>query len=429
MKKIAQALQMIGTGSLLLVAVQAQASGYHFGVQSVSSQGVANSNAAEAADASVVFYNPAGITNLDGTNFSGALIVVDPHVSASNVSVTRPGLPSQSFTGGNGGTPTSPVVVPQLYLTHQINDKLYAGLGVFVPFGDKTNWDSNWAGRYNGINLEVQTLAFNPQIAYKFNDHFSVGAGVSAQYMEAKFSKAIIAGVVPALPPVLVDGQLNYKGNDWGYGFNLGATWTVDPTLRFGFAYRSSIKETLSGDSKGNVVANGAPIAALTATGTIDIETPESYSINFYKQLNDKWGVSGDYTRTGHSKLNEIKLQLANGASATIPQNWNDTNRFSLGLQYQYSDQLKLRTGIAFDQSPVPSDNLRIVGLPDSDRTWFSFGLNYAFNKDTSMDVAYTYVDIKDSSMKTLETTSGTTTSANFSSYANIFGLQLNHKF
>jgi long-chain fatty acid transport protein len=429
MKKIARAVQLIGAGSIVLVAAQAHASGYHFGVQSVSSQGVANSNAAEAADASVVFYNPAGITNLDGTNFSGALIVVDPHVSASNVKASRTGLPAQSFTGGNGGSPTEPVVVPQMYLTHQFSDNLYAGLGLFVPFGDKTDWDSTWAGRYNGINLELQTLAINPEIAYKINDQFSIGAGVTAQYTEAKFSKAIIAGVVPALPPRLIDGQLNYKGDDWGFGFNLGATWTVDPTLRFGLAYRSSIKHTLSGDAKGNVVASGAPIAALTANGTIDIETPESYSINFMKKLNDVWTITGDYTRTGHSELHEIKLKLANGATATIPQNWNDTNRFSLGLQYQYSDKLKLRTGIAFDQSPVPSDDLRIVGLPDSDRTWFSLGLNYAFSKELSMDVAYTYVDIKNASMKTYEETSKTTTTADFSSYANIFGLQLNYKF
>ena len=66
------------------IAAQAHASGYHFGTQSVSSQATANSSAAEAADPSTIFYNPAGLTKLDGTQATINLNLVVPNIEVKD---------------------------------------------------------------------------------------------------------------------------------------------------------------------------------------------------------------------------------------------------------------------------------------------------------------------------------------------------------
>jgi long-chain fatty acid transport protein len=463
MKKIALALRLLGTSGIVVLMAQAHASGYHFGVQSVSGQGVANAGGAAVMDAATVFYNPAGLTYLPGDNISAAMLVVSPHIKVSNLqATTAAGTPISG--GGTGKSPTSAVAVPQLYMTHQFTEQLFAGLGVFVPFGDKTRYDDNWNGRYNGVNLEMKSFAVNPQLAYKFNDHFSVGLGFTAQYMDAKFRKRADFGTqlgatlrssgVPASTygPFFAgngryDGALEYEGHDWGYGWNIGALWQVDPTLRLGAAYRSSINHTLSGKVEWSI-PNAMPItpamvAGLTAkgyatsTGRVNVKTPDSFSLNFYKELHPQLALMGDWTHTRHSKFQELRLNFSNDLpDAVIKQKWKNTNRYSLATTYRLSDPWLLRFGVAYDQSPVPNSEVRIASLPDSDRTWYSIGANYAFTKNVSVDLAYTYLHIKDASMSNREcstaqgcTGSGTLTKADFKSYANIFGVQLNYRF
>ncbi len=493
MKKIAFALRVLGMGGIALLGGQALASGYHFGVQSVSGQGVANANGAEAADASVIFNNPAALTRLKGDMLTGAGIVVDPRVSVRNASSTN--AAGHPIYGPGGDSPTEPVFVPQAYWAHQFTNELYGGLGLFVPFGDKTNYDDNWIGRYNGVELDMMTLTLNPQIAYKFSPKFSVGAGFSVQYMKAKFRKKADFGTaasqnLPAFAQGLAaqgivlsptqlaqaaaemqsnqayDGELSYEGDNWSVGFNLGALWEYDETLRFGLAYRSSIRQKLSGDTEWsrpstfanstfgalpmvggavNAAWNSAVQAGLNAqgfndgSGEVSVDTPDSLSINFFKQIDDRWAVMGDWTHTWHNKFQELRLDFDNTLpDAVIEQKWKTTNRYAVGATYQVNGPLKLRAGLAYDESPVPSAEERIASLPDSDRIWYSIGANYMFNQNLSLDLAYTYVKIKDSSMNNTEcsphsnppcTGSGTTTKADFQSFSNIFGAQLNYRF
>ncbi|MBM3114646.1 OmpP1/FadL family transporter [Jeongeupia naejangsanensis] len=465
MKQIAFALRMIGAGSLVVAAAGANASGYNFGVQSVSAQGVANAAGAAAQDATTIFYNPAGMTYLPGTNVSMGLVVVDPHVEAQNISATT--AAGRPISGGGPGDPTSPVAVPQLYISHQLNDQMWVGLGVFVPFGDAIDYNSDWVGRYNGNTLDLKTIAINPTFAFKINDQFSVGAGVTAEYMDGKFKKradfgtqagATVVGGQPlaARNPRLVagtgqyDGALDYDGDDWGFGFNLGAMWQIDPTLRVGTAYRSSISHKLEGDANwsrpstlglgaldATVIGNLALKGYRNGTGTANIDTPDSFSLNFYKEINAQFAIMGDWTYTWNSKFDELRLKFDTGLpDAVIEQDWTNTSRYSLGATYKVNDPLTLRFGLAYDQSPVPNESVRIAALPDSDRTWYSLGANYAFSKDLSVDVAYTFVDFKDVSMNNKEcsaangcTGSGTTTKADFKTYANIFGAQINYRF
>lgn len=132
-----------------------------------------------------------------------------------------------------------------------------------MPFGLSTEYDEGWVGRYHAIKSAVPTINLNPALAFKLNDQLSLGAGMSAQYISAELTSAIDSGSVcyglvgpgtcnPAgLTPgsQAVDSYAKIKGDDWGYGINLGLLYKPANAMRIGVAYRSSVKQRLEGDA------------------------------------------------------------------------------------------------------------------------------------------------------------------------------------
>jgi long-chain fatty acid transport protein len=114
-------------------------------------------------------------------------------------------------------------------------------------------------------------------------------------------------------------------------------------------------------------------------------------------------------------------------------ENWNDTYRFSVGLDYAQSDKLVLRTGLALDESPVPDAEHRTVRLPGNDRTWLSFGLTYLFSNDMSMDVGYSHLFIDDAPINnTLESsipTLNATVTGEYKASVDILSAQFNWNY
>lgn len=485
--KLSSSVILIGAAYTLAVT-SAHASGYHFGSQSVSAQGTAHASGAEADDASTIFYNPAGMSRLDGTHFSMGLTAVIPDSKYTDTgSVRFSGQPTGGDNGGNFAP--SVVVAPSLYITHKVNDKVNIGLGMFVPYGAQLSYDSSWAGRYGLQSLDLMTININPSISYKFNDHHSIGLGVSAQYIDASLRQgadattgaaqalARAAGLNPMNPVVLNspaiqrtlqglgisgDGYADVTGDDWGFGWNVGYMYQLDEKTRFGLAYRSQVRHTLNGSIDWNFnQLNGSlpgigPASAYFSTAkhpdtsaTVNLVTPESASANFFHQINDKFAVMGDVTWTRHSRLNEIRIKQGqkNGISQgdiVINQDWKDTFKFSLGGNYRLNEDWLLRAGIAYDQSPVRSDELRHPALPDSDRIWLSLGGNYRINKNSSIDFAYSYVDFKDADAHYSDSCSpagvspttggsctgnGGTVNGSYKTYLQFVGVQYNYAF
>ncbi|WP_269082744.1 OmpP1/FadL family transporter [Chromobacterium subtsugae] len=183
LKHLSLSVMIMGT-ALGLASTQAAASGYQFGSQSVSGQGTAHANGAEANDPSTIFSNPAGLTRLDGTQLSTGVTLVVPHSEyTDNGSKNVLGQP----TGGDNGGTFAPkaVAAPTFYLSSKINDRITAGIGMYVPYGAKLDYGFNWAGRYALKSIDLQSLNINPSIAFKLDERNSLGFGISAQYMDA----------------------------------------------------------------------------------------------------------------------------------------------------------------------------------------------------------------------------------------------------
>ncbi|SCK27010.1 OmpP1/FadL family transporter [Vogesella sp. LIG4] len=465
LKRISLSLLMMG------VSAVASASGYHFGSQSVSAQGTAHANGAEAADASVLFYNPAGMSLLDGTNFSGGLTFVVPHSEFTNQGSTK--VTGAATTGGNGDSfAPSLVAAPSFYFTHQLNSKMHVGLGIFVPYGAQLDYGHSWAGRYALESIKLETLNFNPSFSFKLDDRQSVGVGVSAQYMKAKLSKAVdVAGGFAILPGPTqaaiiaglgahaanlgstTDGQASLDADGWGFGANVGYMFKLDDNTRFGLAYRSNIHHKLTGSATWDYsMVNADPVIVATiqglakqlghvsSGGSVSVDTPESVSANAFHKLNDKVDLMADLTWTRHSRMKsiDIKFDQPGEGDLVIRQNWRDTYKLSLGMNYHYNDALTLRSGVAYDQSPVKDETLRHAALPDSDRYWLSVGANYKLNKASSLDFAYSYVMFKDAKMNykdscnpdaTTCTGNGETTKGTYKTNLQFLGVQYNYRF
>jgi long-chain fatty acid transport protein len=425
-------------------AGMADAAGFALIEQSPSQVGNAFAGgAASAEDASTIYFNPAGMTQLSGRQIVVGVHGVKPSAEFNNNgSHMNAPLTALPLSGGNGGDAGGWGAVPNLYVSWQLSDQWFIGLGVNSPFGLTTDYDSNWIGRYQGIKSDLMTVNINPSIAYKVNDKISLGAGLSAQYIDADLTKAIDFGTIcnggapiPAgcgvgLTPQGGDGGQELKANGWGYGFNLGALFQVSPDMRIGVAYRSQIKHELDGDS----TLTGVPVALRTSrtfqntSASADLTLPDSASVSVYQQFGEKWAMMGDITWTHWSTFDELRVKFSNGAADNVtPENWSNTWRVSLGLTYQVNEAWKLRGGVAYDQTPV-SDTYRTVRIPDNDRTWLAVGASWRFTPAASLDFGYAHLFVKDASINKSEPVSGTVIGT-YDNSVDIVSLGLSYRF
>ena len=167
-------LPLLVAAALSAMSASALASGYRFGSQSVTAQGVADANAAEANDASTIFYNPAGLSRLDGMQINGGLTVVVPHSTYNDTGSTRF---TKTPTGGTQTKDYAPeeVVAPSFYLSKKLNEQWSVGMGMFVPYGAKLNYGNSWNGRYALDNIKLEAIALNPSASFKLNEHHAFG--------------------------------------------------------------------------------------------------------------------------------------------------------------------------------------------------------------------------------------------------------------
>lgn len=468
-------LPLIIAVALSSLSASALASGYRFGSQSVAAQGTADANAAEANDASTIFYNPAGMSRLDGTQLNFGATVVVPHSTYQDTGSTHfTGAPTGG-TAAHGYAPDN-VTAPSLYASKKLNDQWAVGLGLFVPYGAKLNYGNTWTGRYALTDVKLEAVTLNPSASFKLNEHHAFGFGVMAEHFNADLGQAVdVPGTVAALsspaaaatraqligtivalggnPAVLgsvKDAHASITGKDWGYGFNLGYMFTLDQNTRFGFAYRSSVAHSLKGDAVWDfsmVTTDQITNKVLAASGhrlnsasMVKLRTPETLSANVFHQFDSKWDGMADLTWSRHSRLSDLHIQFPNTVEGdlVINQQWKNTVRVAVGANYRYDDKVTLRGGVAYDQSPVPSAQLRDPALPDSDRYQFSLGAAYKLSPKSTIDVAYSFLHFKDADTTYTNSCSpliptctgnGETTRGTYKTHLQLLGVAYNYKF
>ena len=408
---------------LALLAGNAQAAGFALIEQNASGMGNAYAGQAAAAeDASTIFFNPAGLTRLGGSQVVAAGHAILPSAEFSDSGSTK--APNQAVPplGGNGGDAGTLALAPNLYYAMPMSGGMTFGLGISAPFGLVTEYDANWAGRFHAVKSDLQTLNINPTLAYKVNDAWSAGFGINAQQAKAELSKMANYGSIVANQ----QGLATVEGDDWGWGYNLGVLFEPRPDVRVGFSYRSKVDYELEGTV---TYANHPILGTFSLPVTAKTTMPASASLSLYKVLSPGWDLLADATWTQWNVFDRLTVRRTNGAPVddTI-EDWHNTWRFSLGANHHVSEHLTWRFGLAFDESPVP-DATRTPRIPDADRFWLAVGLQYRMDKKRWLDVGYTHIFVDDSRVNIAATA---TTGALVGGYENkidILSVQYTHNF
>lgn len=376
------------SAALLATPMMSNAAGFALIEQSGSGMGNAYAGAAAVAeDASTIYFNPAGMTYVEGTQVVGALHLIRPRGEFNNQgSISGLGRP----LGGEGGDIGDLAFVPNFYYKRDISEAVKFGLGVGAPFGLKTEYDKDWLGRFQGIKSDLKTVNINPALAFKVNDQLSVGFGINAMWIQADLTSA-----VNLVPVGGTESTLKVKGDGWGFGYNLGAIYQMTSDTRIGLAFRSKVDQNLKGESDSPFTGLDAiPNRRLNGDITAETTLPETFSLSSFTHLNDQWDLLGDVTWTRWSRFRELRILRDNGTTLTVtPENWNNTMRYSIALNYKYSDTLKLRAGLAYDEEAI-DDEFRTVRIPGNDRKWLTFGAGWQATPNTKLDIAYAHLFI-----------------------------------
>ena len=371
--------------SLALASNAAMASGFALIEQSANGQGLSYAGAAANTDnSSVMWFNAAGISEVDGHQ-----LILTGHYIVPNVEFKGVYKSPLGTSGEGKGNGSKPAFVPNFYWKGQAGD-YDLGLGINVPYGNDITYDSNWIGRYFAVKTDLKTVNINPTIARKLTPKFSVGLGLNAQrvdlIMTQKVNQALFSNNA-----IRSDGDGKITADSWAFGYNIGFLYQVSDKTKLGLGYRSAITHFATGNMKYTVdarLSNRLKDSRIKSTVTL----PASLNLGVTHQY-DKVEVLLGAIWTKWSDYKELEIKKDDGSVLTnTRQDFKDSWRVSAGVQYPYSAKLTLRTGVAFDQSPVSNGKHRSPRTPDADRKWISAGFGYQVSKASHIDVGYSYL-------------------------------------
>ena len=392
--------------SAATLAGNAHAAGFGIIEQSVTDLGNAFAGGSSGAtNASTIYFNPAGMSLLDGPQAYFGVHIIDPNAKFKDEGSTHDNTDPLDEYNEDGGDAGPVSLVPNFYYSRPINQQWTFGVGINAPFGLTTEYDDGWVGRYHALTSELKTVNINPSLSYKLNDQVSLGFGINAQYIDATLTNAVDFGFIFGIGDQANDGEAKVEGDDWSFGYNLGLMWQATPQTRIGVAYRSRIKHKLEGDLTfkssalvQTLIAGFGGGAFVKTNATANITLPDSLSVGFNHEIDSKWTVNGDVTWTNWSLLDEIRIEFDNPVQpdSVTTTKWQDSNRYSLGLTYSANDKWTWRGGVAFDESANRSSANLTPRIPDQDRTWLTLGFTYKSSDQLNFDVGYAHLFIRD---------------------------------
>ncbi len=348
-----------------------------------SAAGLGRAFAGEAAiadDASVVARNPALMAQFDQIEFSMTGSFVMPDVSLEGTSAPE-GIDPSAL---NNDSIAPNAFIPAMYLVVPLNDKFALGFGTFSNFGLATEFPEDYAAGSLAGETSITTVNFNSSLSYKVNEQLVIGGGLNVIYADASLVRNF--GENPLGLPADFEAA-NLAGDDISYGWNMGLSYDFNENHRLGFSYRSEVKLELEGDYSNELPPEYLGLGGQVVPGTMDISLPAIMEFSGLHQLNDALSVHYSAMWTGWSSFDEL-AGYAEGMDDPVfskQENFSDSMRYAVGATYQVSSKMKLRTGVAYDQTPADENHMSI-SIPDTNRVWISAGLNYTFDNKSSVD-------------------------------------------
>lgn len=367
--------------AILAVSSAAFGSGFSIFEQGAKATAMGGAFAATADDPSAIFYNVAGIAQQRHlTVLAGGTTI--------NFGNEFRGDPNDPLTVGQKGEYNAHTFVPpNAYIVVPWGQNLTFGVGVFTPFGLRTDWREPWAGRFVSRDANVKTVSVEPAVAWQTTDG-RIAIGVGAEYRRSHISLNRNNSAFNPLTGRIIDTANAYLTSDWdnAWGWNAGLLFKPSDTWRLGVSYRADMTIDYKGDGHFTQILTGTPLDPVVAAG-LPPDQGIKTSINYPSTLiagiattaiGHNWDIEGDVTHTTWSRFKELSVAFdtTTALNFTRPQNWEDTYSYRLGANKKVNDTWDVRFGVLYDENPQP---LAGVGplLPDSDREGASFGIGY----------------------------------------------------
>jgi len=386
---------------------------------------------AQADNPSAVHYNPAGLTQLKGSQITVGYVYEAPMFSVDS-----------KATGDNVNMQKQVFYLPNVYFVTELkNENLRFGFGANSPYGLSTDWANDSFARYLSTESNVTMMNYNPTIAYKVNNYVSVGAGIDFFTADVNKHRVVSAALSNT------GGDFQLKGSDESWGYNFGLLLRPSEKHSIGISYRSEINVTLEGTvSLDGLNATGIGIFGASSYST-KMESkstiPRSIAFGYAYKPNNKWTVEADAEWTDWSCVEEEFLTYPDLNNTNDPaglirgtlntdnpasRDWRSVWAYGIGAEYQATDKLELRGGFLYEQSPIPSANFEPV-LPDSNKHGITIGAGYLL-KNVKIDASYAFLKYRD---RDVTNDIGSSTASNvdgkYKGYVNILGLSLTYKY
>lgn len=363
-------------------STSANAAGWQLSDYSVAGLGRAYAGGGVVGDDySALAYNPAGMI-LGGTGMQAGISVIQLH---SDVTGTYP-AGSNNHDSTNVNVTTE---VPNFFAQYKVNDRVAVGFGVYVPFGLAIEYPKDWIGTDHGIDSELAVIDYSTAVAVKATDKLSLGLGIFARNANVDLtSSTTISGSSP-LPIPAGKYENEFDLEDWGWGLHVGAMYEFTKNTRLGVSYRSRSQHQIKGDFdflKGS--------GAGTYDAKLPMDAPEQVQLSGYHKLNDKIGLSAGAKWTRWTRFDALTIHTSNplpSAQVEVAQRWKNVWNVSVGMDYTYSENWTFRTGIGFDESPVPNSHERTTAIADNDRWEIALGASYKKSAWT-FDMGYMFL-------------------------------------
>ena len=412
-------LESLALMLLLGSAGDASADAWKIQLQGVKALGLGYAGRAAPEDASTVWFNPSGMTELEKPwtiTFSGAWIPFNLNYAdlGSRSVLGQPLTGSQTRNGGKKLWKP----VPGMYGVRRICDSCWLGVGFNAPYGLSDDYGEEWVGRYHATESRLEVINATTTVAFRLHERLSVGGGIDVQRSSATLGTMIdfgSAGAVAGAPlrPQGHDGLFEINANDWAFGFNLSATSQITENVRLTAAYRSQVEHTLEGEATFDVPDEAAFFRAtgrfVTTGATATLPMPHELAIAGAFVLNERWHLVGDFTWTNWSRFAQLDVRFDNPAEPTISQAalYTDSRRIGGGAICRLNTAWTIRFGALYEDVPVP-DATRTPRLPEENNVGLTFGGTYRLTPDVDLDFSVSQLIPHDAAIRLAEPTAGT---------------------
>ncbi len=316
---------------------------------------------ATADNPSAIYYNPAGITQLDGDQFSVGAYIID-----LKTEYTSP-------MGVTAETDNDVQAAPHLYYTHQFSDKRFvAGFGFYTPYGLSNQYHDDTPFRTIAKKGSIQYLTFAPTLAAKLTRTLSIAGGINYNHATAELSQGIF----------FPGDESRFKGDDGALSFKLGLLWQPTPQHSFGISYQSESRFKLKGGFENKPYTR-------REDATADFNFPQFFIVGYSFRPTPDWNFEFNYDWTDWNELNDVNLITTSGTTVVIPFNWKSSAFYEFGVTRQICHGFSISAGYIYSENSVPEANFSPL-VPDSERHIFSAGVGYKSDA-WSVNLAYQY--------------------------------------